>query len=147
MDWTDFVPGYSAYKLLTRPLDGEKISDYASCAPSAGDCEADAATAKLQCWKCIRAKMFNALQKILPLAGIALVKGAAGIVLKELAKSLAKAAAAQGGKSLGAAFLGPIGVGIAILSTADVLVAIYKALDIINAGFAADKEYCKCEET
>jgi len=147
MEWLDLIPGYSAYKLLTRPINGEKVSDYESCKPSPEECEASEPGAKLECWNCIRRIMLDALKQILPLAGVGLVKGAGGIMLKQLAISLAKAAAAQGAKSLGASILGPIGVGIAVLSAADALVAIYKAIEIINAGFKARDIYCKCEET
>ena len=144
MEWLDLVPGYSAYKLLTKPIKGEKLSDYANCAPTVEKCEASEAVAKLECWNCIRAIMIDALKEILPLAGVSIAKGAGGIVLRQLAKSLAKAAAEKGAKSLGASILGPIGVGIAVLSAADALTAIYKAVDIINTGFKARDHYCKC---
>ena len=146
MELLDLLPGYSAYKLLTQPIKGEKLSDYANCAPSPEDCEASPIIAKMECWNCIKRIMWDALLKILPLAGVSVVKGTGGILLRQLAKSLAKAAAEKGAKSLGAAVLGPIGVGIAVLSAADALAAIYKALDIINTGFRAKDEYCKCGE-
>lgn len=147
MEWRDLIPGYSAYKLLTKPIKGEKLSDYASCAPTAEKCEASEAVAKLECRKCINAIMIDALKKILPIAGVSFVKGAGGIMLRQLAKSLAKAAAEKGAKSLGASVLGPIGVGIAVLSAADALTAIYKAVDIINTGLKARDKYCKCGES
>ncbi|THH35592.1 hypothetical protein [Neolewinella litorea] len=144
MEWTDLIPGYSAYQLLTNPINGEDVEDYAGCAPTEEACESDPVIAAQDCARCVQRKLLAGLSEVLPLAGVGIVKGAGGIIIKELAKSLAKAAAAQSTKSLGAAFLGPIGVGIAALSAADALTAIYKALDMAKAAIDAEGRYCRC---
>ncbi|NJB84362.1 hypothetical protein GGR26_000107 [Lewinella marina] len=145
MDWTDLIPGYSAYKLLTEPIIGENVSDYADCSPSAEECETDAVIATRECTQCVQDRMLEGLTDVLPLAGVGIVKGAGGIIIQQLAKSLARAAAAQGAKSAAAAVLGPVGVGIAVLSAADALTAIYKSLDVAKAALDGIDAYCQCD--
>ena len=144
MSLLDLIPGYSAAKLLSSHTQGEDESDYAHCSVTQTKCSADVQAAEDDCRRCVDGIMWAGLKNVLTLCGAGLVKGAVGITIKELASSLAKAAAVAGAKSSAAAVLGPIGVGIIALSIADTLVALYKALDIITSAQNAEKKYCKC---
>jgi hypothetical protein len=144
MSLLDLIPGYSAAKLLSSHTQGEDVPDYATCKVTPEKCRASVVAAEEECATCVKGIMWAGLLKVLPLCGGGLVKGAAGMGIRQLAKSLAKAAAVQLTKSGAAAVLGPLGVGIAVLGLADVLVALYKALDIIDSMMKAKKQYCKC---